>query len=36
MENPHRLAKVEKTRRQLGITPDNVDDAINELMKRFI
>jgi hypothetical protein len=36
MENPRRLAKVEKTRRQLGITPDNVDDAVDELMKRFI
>jgi hypothetical protein len=36
MENPHRLAKVETTRQQLGITPENVDDAIDELMKRFI
>ena len=36
MESPQRLAKVEKTRNQLGITPDNVDDAIDELMKRFI
>jgi len=36
MESPHRWAKVDKTCRQLGITPDNVDDAIDELMKRFI
>jgi len=36
MESPQRLAKAEKTRQQLGITPDNVDDAVDELMKRFI
>lgn len=36
MESPQRLAKAEKTCRQLGITPDNVDEAIDELMKRFI
>jgi hypothetical protein len=36
MESPHRRAKVEKTCRELGITPDNVDDTIDELMKRFI
>ncbi len=36
MESPHRLAKAEKTCQQLGITPDNVDDVIDELMKRFI
>jgi len=36
MESPHQLAKAEKTCQQLGITPDNVDEAIDELMKRFI
>ena len=36
MENHHRLAKAEKTCQQLGITPDNVDEVIDELMKRFI
>ena len=36
MESPHRLAKAEKTCQQLGITPDNVDEVIDELMKRFI
>jgi radical SAM superfamily enzyme YgiQ (UPF0313 family) len=36
MESPHRLAKAEKTYQQLGITPDNVDEVIDELMKRFI
>ena len=36
LESPHRWAKVDKTCRKLGITPDNVDDAIDELMKRFI
>ena len=36
MESTQRLAKAEKMCRQLGITPDNVDDVIDELMKRFI
>ena len=36
MENPYRLAKVEKVCRQIGITPENVDEMIDELMKRFI
>lgn len=36
MESPQRLAKVEKACNQMGITPDNVDDTIDELMKRFI
>ncbi len=36
MESPQRLAKVEKACNQMGITPDNVDDTVDELMKRFI
>jgi hypothetical protein len=36
MKSHHRLAKAEKTCRQFGITPENVDDTIDELMKRFI
>ncbi|UCD91403.1 MAG: radical SAM protein [Desulfobacterales bacterium] len=36
MESPQRLARAEKTCQELGITPDNVDDAIDEIMKRFI
>ncbi len=36
MESPRRLAKAEKFCRQLGITPDNVDEVVDELMKRFI
>jgi hypothetical protein len=36
MASPHRFAKVEKIRQQLGITPENADEAIDELMKRFI
>ena len=36
MKSDHRLAKVEKACNQMGITPDNVDDTIDELMKRFI
>jgi hypothetical protein len=36
MQSPHRLARAEKTCRELGITPDNVDQVIDELMKRFI
>jgi radical SAM superfamily enzyme YgiQ (UPF0313 family) len=36
MANPRRFAKAEKTCRELNITPDNVDEIIDELMKRFI
>ena len=36
LENPRRLAKVENTCREHGITPENVDEVIDELMKRFI
>lgn len=36
MESSHRLAKVEKACKQMGITPGNVDDTVDELMKRFI
>ena len=36
MESPQRLAKAEKACRQFGITPENVDEVIDELMKRFI
>ena len=36
MESSRRLAKVEKACNQMGITPDNVDDTVDELMKRFI
>jgi hypothetical protein len=36
MENPHRLTKAEKACRQFGVTWENVDEVIDELMKRFI
>lgn len=36
MDNPRRLAKAEKACQQFGITPENVDEVIDELMKRFI
>jgi len=36
MENPRRLEKAEKACRQFGITAENVDEVIDELMKRFI
>ncbi len=36
MESPRRLKKAEKACRQFGITPENVDEVIDELMKRFI
>jgi histone acetyltransferase (RNA polymerase elongator complex component) len=36
MESPHRLKKAEKACRQFGVTWENVDDVIDELMKRFI
>jgi hypothetical protein len=36
MQQPRRVTRVEKTCRELGITPQNVDEIIDELMKRFI
>jgi hypothetical protein len=36
MENQRRLERAEHACRQFGITPENVDEVINELMKRFI
>ncbi|MCP4546817.1 MAG: radical SAM protein, partial [bacterium] len=36
MENPQRLANAERAYRELGITPDNVDQVIDRLTKRFI
>jgi len=36
MESPQRLSRAEKACQQLGITPENVDEVIDELMKRFI
>jgi hypothetical protein len=36
MESPRRLAKAEKACRQFAITPENADEVIDELMKRFI
>jgi biotin synthase-like enzyme len=36
MENPRRLERAEKACRDFGITPENVDEVIDELMKRFI
>jgi len=36
MQSPRRLAKADKFCRELGVTPDNVDDVIDEIMKRFI
>jgi hypothetical protein len=36
MENPRRLDRAEKACKQFGITPENVDEVIDELMKRFI
>ena len=36
MDNPRRMEKVQRTCRELGITPENVDELIDELMKRFI
>jgi len=36
MDNPRRLERAEKACRQFGITPENVDEVIDELMKRFI
>jgi radical SAM superfamily enzyme YgiQ (UPF0313 family) len=36
MENPHRLKRVENTCQEAGITPENVDGVVEELMKRFV
>lgn len=36
MGNQRRLERAEKACRQFGITPENVDEVIDELMKRFI
>jgi hypothetical protein len=36
MDSPHRLKKAEKACRQFGVTAENVDEVIDELMKRFI
>ncbi len=36
LDRPRRAAKVEQACRRLGITPGNADQAIDELMKRFI
>jgi Radical SAM superfamily len=36
MENPRRLERAEKACKDFGITPENVDGVVDELMKRFI
>ena len=36
LDNPGLCRQVEETCRQYGITPDNADAVINDLMKRFI
>jgi len=36
MDSPRRFARAEKTCRELNITSENVDEIIDELMKRFI
>ncbi len=36
MESPHRLSKAEKICAENGITPENIDKIVDELMKRFI
>jgi radical SAM superfamily enzyme YgiQ (UPF0313 family) len=36
MEDPHRLASADRAYRELGVTPDNLNGIIDELMKRFV
>lgn len=36
MESPHRMRRVRQTVQAHGITPDNVDAVVAEMMKRFI
>ena len=36
LEKPNRMVRAERACRELGITPENVDQVTTELMKRFI
>jgi biotin synthase-like enzyme len=36
MENPRRMERAERACKDFGITPENVDGMVDELMKRFI
>ena len=36
MQSAHRLKRAENACRELGITPENVDTVVEELMKRYI
>ena len=36
LEKPELTGKVEQACKKLGVTPENVDATIDELMKRFI
>ena len=36
MENPRRLERAEKASRDFGITPENVEGMVEQLMKKFI
>jgi hypothetical protein len=36
MENPRRLERAEKACKDFGITPENVEGMVEQLMKRFI
>lgn len=36
MENPGKAERARRTCEQIGITPENVDDVVDELMKRFV
>jgi len=36
MDDPAKMAQADQTRQQLGITSENVDEMVDELMKRFV
>jgi len=36
MDQPRRMARAEKVCREFGVTPENVDEITDELMRRFI
>ncbi|CAN2043934.1 Radical SAM protein [Candidatus Magnetomoraceae bacterium gMMP-1] len=36
MENPYKLARAKETCNSLSITPDNVDEVIDRVMRRFV
>ena len=36
MDNPYQLTEVERAYRELNVTPDNIDEITDELMRRYV